>query len=120
MKLSTVLGTFALSTLEAYRAHASPLEPDTRSLSLEGGDTTEHCCVGFTIGDQRRAKYVDYPKRDLIAVVDSDGDCLLLAFQTSTPPSQGGCATWDFVAQSCTAAQNATAWWEPFGVCLLD
>ncbi|KAG5990933.1 hypothetical protein E4U52_004119 [Claviceps spartinae] len=26
MKFSTVLGTFALSTLEAYRAYASPLE----------------------------------------------------------------------------------------------
>ncbi|KAG6298874.1 hypothetical protein E4U45_004808 [Claviceps purpurea] len=42
MKFSTVLGTFALSTLEAYRAFASPLEPGAQSLESRG---TEYCCL---------------------------------------------------------------------------
>ncbi|KAG6058703.1 hypothetical protein E4U17_007652 [Claviceps sp. LM77 group G4] len=45
MKFSSVLGTFALATLEAYRAYASPLEamsPGARSLE---GRADEKCCL---------------------------------------------------------------------------
>ncbi|KAG6264771.1 hypothetical protein E4U47_006745 [Claviceps purpurea] len=55
MKFSSVLGTFALSTLEAYRAYASPVDamsPGARS--LDGRALPKMCCVnlpgGNTIG----------------------------------------------------------------------
>ncbi|KAG6225785.1 hypothetical protein E4U26_002788 [Claviceps purpurea] len=52
MKLSSVLGTFALSTLEAYRAYAGPVDamsPVARTLA-----PNSYCCLhlpnGNTIG----------------------------------------------------------------------
>ncbi|KAG5929502.1 hypothetical protein E4U60_007400, partial [Claviceps pazoutovae] len=52
MKFSSVLGTFALSTLEAYRAYASPVDvmsPEARTLP-----PNSYCCLhlpnGNTVG----------------------------------------------------------------------
>ncbi|KAG6130013.1 hypothetical protein E4U38_004701 [Claviceps purpurea] len=45
MKFSTILGTFAMSSLEAYRAYASPLDSSPAVLSLEERGQTEYCCM---------------------------------------------------------------------------
>lgn len=44
MKFSTVLGTFALSALEANRALASPLEPVSLGAQSLEERNTEYCC----------------------------------------------------------------------------
>ncbi|KAG6213776.1 hypothetical protein E4U50_000974 [Claviceps purpurea] len=56
MKFSTVLGTFALSTLEAYHACASPLEPGAQSLEGRG---TEYCCVETIIDGNDHSGILD-------------------------------------------------------------
>ncbi|KAG6058944.1 hypothetical protein E4U17_007278 [Claviceps sp. LM77 group G4] len=48
MKISSVLSTFVLATLEAYRAYASPLEamsPGSRSLEDRAVNPDERCCL---------------------------------------------------------------------------
>ncbi|KAG6069470.1 hypothetical protein E4U16_007670 [Claviceps sp. LM84 group G4] len=46
MKFSSVLGTFALSTLEAYRAYASPLELEATSPVARALESVaDECCV---------------------------------------------------------------------------
>ncbi|KAG6058957.1 hypothetical protein E4U32_004320, partial [Claviceps aff. humidiphila group G2b] len=80
MKFSTVLGTFALSTLKAYSACASPVGPEAQSLESRG---TEYCCVQteFDIDRQtgdhediqfhRNAAFFPYPAPGLKADVAS-------------------------------------------------
>ncbi|KAG6318151.1 hypothetical protein E4U44_008106 [Claviceps purpurea] len=129
MKFSTVLGTFALSTLQAYSAFASPVGPDAANLvrlepldaqSLESRDN-EHCCVQTEIHSDRQSTnhretefdrqtaFYPYPVPWLKAVVASSGDCRIVVTQTNTPPSQGGCATWTFESKGCASEQVARA-----------
>ncbi|KAG6035122.1 hypothetical protein E4U40_002956 [Claviceps sp. LM458 group G5] len=57
MKFSSVLSTFALATLEAYHAYASPLEamsPGARSLE---GRADEKCCLQVHSGIQYDKAY---------------------------------------------------------------
>ncbi|KAG5951606.1 hypothetical protein E4U57_006822, partial [Claviceps arundinis] len=72
MKFSTVLGTFALSTLEAYSACASPVGPEAQSLESR---EPEYCCVQTEVDlDQqfdRRATFVPYPVAGLKSEVAS-------------------------------------------------
>ncbi|KAG6231979.1 hypothetical protein E4U34_000048 [Claviceps purpurea] len=103
MKFSTVLGTFALSTLEAYHAYASPLEPGAQSLEGRG---TEYCCIETIIGGSSHSGFVSYPLPQLTGVIASAGICQIVVTQTSIPPSQGGCAKWKFESKSCFDAQN--------------
>ncbi|KAG5996065.1 hypothetical protein E4U52_007386 [Claviceps spartinae] len=80
MKFSSVLGTFALATLEAYRAYASPLEtmsPGARSLE---GRAVE---PGITGPDAY----------DSIGLTTSDG-CGVVITRGATAPSKGGCKSW--------------------------
>ncbi|KAG6130249.1 hypothetical protein E4U24_007575 [Claviceps purpurea] len=103
MKFSTVLGTFALSTLEAYSALASPVGPEAQSLESRG---TEYCCVQTEIKYDRKTAFVGYPVPGLQAVVASSGDCKIIVTETNTPPSQGGCATWTFESKGCSSDQR--------------
>ncbi|KAG6126481.1 hypothetical protein E4U28_000496 [Claviceps purpurea] len=114
MKFSTVLGTFALSTLEAYRAFASPLEPEAQSLESRG---TEYCCVQTKIGGNTKNSFVSYPLDGLKRQVASSGECVILVDQTSTPPSKGGCSQWRFTAVNCDDYQNPSASVEDAQVC---
>ncbi|KAG6309039.1 hypothetical protein E4U45_002336 [Claviceps purpurea] len=99
MKFSTVLGTFALSTLEAYHACASPLEPGAQSLEGRGTEI---------IDGNSHSGFVSYPLPQLTGVIASSGDCQIVVTQTSIPPSQGGCAKWNFQAKGCFDAQRPT------------
>ncbi|KAG6324226.1 hypothetical protein E4U44_001418 [Claviceps purpurea] len=92
MKLSTVLGTFAISTLEAYHAYASPLVPvSPEAQSLEARNP-EYCCVTSTIGGRYTAGYVPWNGQPTPA--RNFGGCILTFTQSAKPPSQGGCADW--------------------------
>ncbi|KAG5964925.1 hypothetical protein E4U56_002033 [Claviceps arundinis] len=80
MKFSSVLGTFALATLEAYRAYASPLEAmSPRARSLEG----RAVALGTTGPDAY----------DSIGLTTSDG-CGVTITRGTTAPSKGGCKSW--------------------------
>ncbi|KAG6181206.1 hypothetical protein E4U10_007350, partial [Claviceps purpurea] len=92
MKFSAVLGTFALSTLEAYSACASPVGPESQSLESRG---TEYCCVQTEIDldrqtanhreikHDRKAAFVAYPLPGLQAVIASSGDCQIIVTETN-------------------------------------
>ncbi|KAG6131887.1 hypothetical protein E4U24_007532 [Claviceps purpurea] len=114
MKFSTVLGTFALSTLEAYRAFASPLEPEAHSLESR---RTEYCCVQTQIDGNTQSSFVSYPLDGLKGQVASSGECVIVVNQTSTPPSKGGCSQWVFEAVNCDDYQNPSAFVEDAQVC---
>ncbi|KAG6164215.1 hypothetical protein E4U47_004754 [Claviceps purpurea] len=87
MKFSTVLGTFAISTLEAYHAYASPLEP----VSLRArARNTEYCCVVTKPG----VPGTFVPWNGHSAPAAGSDDCSIIMMQTSTPPSKGGCRQW--------------------------
>ncbi|KAG6133422.1 hypothetical protein E4U12_002767 [Claviceps purpurea] len=90
MKFSTVLGTFAISTLEAYHAYASPLEPvSLRARSLQARNT-EYCCVVTKPG----VPGTFVPWNGHSAPAAASDDCSIIMMQTSTPPSKGGCRQW--------------------------
>ncbi|KAG6130833.1 hypothetical protein E4U12_004043 [Claviceps purpurea] len=94
MKFSTVLGTFAISTLEAYHAYGSPLE----GVSLEArplqARNIEYCCVVVTKsgGHIIHSEFVAWT--GVLAAVHGVKGCPIEMTQTSTPPSLGGCAQW--------------------------
>ncbi|KAG6058790.1 hypothetical protein E4U32_004440 [Claviceps aff. humidiphila group G2b] len=116
MKFSTVLGTFALSTLEAYRAYASPVEPEApvQELNTRG---TEYCCVQTQIDGNTRNQFVSYPLDGLKGAVASSGECVIVAHQTSTPPSRDGCSKWVFEAVNCDEYQTPSAFVRDASVC---
>ncbi|KAG6297694.1 hypothetical protein E4U09_001267 [Claviceps aff. purpurea] len=114
MKFSTVLGTFALSTLEAYRAFASPLEPGAQSLESRG---TEYCCLQTELEGNTQNSFIAYPLPGLRGIVASADDCLIIVHQTSTPPSRGGCAEWFFEARYCQKYQLPAASVQEAKVC---
>ncbi|KAG6115013.1 hypothetical protein E4U14_001131 [Claviceps sp. LM454 group G7] len=98
MKFSSVLGTFALATLEAYRAYASPLEtmsPGARSLEGRAVEPGERCCL--RVGDSSTSlPYVGITGPDAydsIGLTTSDG-CGVVITRGATAPSKGGCKSW--------------------------
>ncbi|KAG6056987.1 hypothetical protein E4U17_001795 [Claviceps sp. LM77 group G4] len=100
MKFSTVLGTFALSALEANRALASPLEPfSLEAQSLEERDT-EYCCFQISTSQGVQSKFVPYTGGDV--EIASFGACEIYISQGMRPrPSQGGCNKYMVTAASC-------------------
>ncbi|KAG6163924.1 hypothetical protein E4U11_001578 [Claviceps purpurea] len=114
MKFSTVLGTFALSTLEAYRAFASPLEPGAQSLESRG---TEYCCLQTEIEGNTQNSFIAYPLPGYRGMVANVDDCKIFVYQSMTPPSQGGCAEWGFQARDCEKWQLPTASVQEAKVC---
>ncbi|KAG6047255.1 hypothetical protein E4U17_007573 [Claviceps sp. LM77 group G4] len=114
MKFSTVLGTFALSTLEAYHAYASPLAPGAQSLESRG---TQYCCVQTQIDGNTRNAFVSYPLDGLKGEVASSGECVIVVHQTSTPPSRDGCSQWVFEAINCDEFQTPSAFVRDAQVC---
>ncbi|KAG6052415.1 hypothetical protein E4U17_005819 [Claviceps sp. LM77 group G4] len=109
MKFSTVLGTFAISTLEAYHAYGSPLERvslGARSLQTRN---TEYCCVVTDSGGDVKGEFVPWTG-DLAAVNGVEG-CPIYMSQTSKPPSLGGCAEWSVVIPlpDCTSVSVSVA-----------
>ncbi|KAG6301319.1 hypothetical protein E4U09_005460 [Claviceps aff. purpurea] len=102
MKFSSVLGTFALATLEAYRAYASPLEamsPGAQSLELGrqggGGQTTSLSYTSNTDGV------------DSIGLFTSD-KCSVSITRGATAPSQGGCKSWPLTVRCPVGVKGTT------------
>ncbi|KAG6266477.1 hypothetical protein E4U47_005785 [Claviceps purpurea] len=103
MKFSSVLGTFALSTLEAYRAYASPLDavsPETQSLNGRDGGA---CCV--IVG--RRGYSVTYTGESKV-LVTIQGQCKVFVDQIVSP-SSGGCLAWPVIRQGCPGPNDPDA-----------
>ncbi|KAG6131438.1 hypothetical protein E4U10_007386 [Claviceps purpurea] len=101
MKFSSVLGTFALSTLEAYRAHASPLDavsPETQSLNGRDGGA---CCV--IVG--KRGYAVTYTGESNV-LVTIHGQCKVFVDQIASP-SSSGCLQWRVSRQGCSGPNDA-------------
>ncbi|KAG6029028.1 hypothetical protein E4U19_001195 [Claviceps sp. Clav32 group G5] len=95
MKFSAVLGTFALSTLEAYRAYASPVE------ALEER-APEYCCMRFEELDVRHYEYVPYVGAGKMTPFKAEGACHVQVEQGTTPPSKGGCSDWKlYYSEGC-------------------
>ncbi|KAG6289979.1 hypothetical protein E4U09_004671 [Claviceps aff. purpurea] len=103
MKFSTVLGTFALSALEADRALASPLEPiSPGAQSLEERDT-EYCCFQISSSQGAQSKFVPYTGGDVEVV--SFGACKVSVSQGMFPrPSQGGCNKYFAILENCPSS----------------
>ncbi|KAG6058283.1 hypothetical protein E4U17_000184 [Claviceps sp. LM77 group G4] len=91
MKFSTLLGTFALSTLEAHRAYASPLEAVSPGAQSLEGRAAETCCVLIQHGNERDARFVAYNGK---SASFTSLNCQFTIHQGPTPPSRGGCTEW--------------------------
>ncbi|KAG6115751.1 hypothetical protein E4U13_002467 [Claviceps humidiphila] len=105
MKFSTILGTFALSALEANRALASPLEsliPAPPSLQERN---TEYCCYQVSSSQGVQNKFVPYTGG--IVDVASFGACKVSLSQGKSPrPSQGGCNKYLVTLSTCPSSLN--------------
>ncbi|KAG6132425.1 hypothetical protein E4U38_003395 [Claviceps purpurea] len=98
MKLSSVLATFALSTLEAYHAHAyaNPAETGfTEFQSLERR-AVEACCV--VVDDT--AHTINWTKESR-ALVTTQGQCKIFVNESGPAPSAGGCDKWQVILDGC-------------------
>ncbi|KAG6054667.1 hypothetical protein E4U33_008058 [Claviceps sp. LM78 group G4] len=105
MKFSSVLGTFALSTLEAYRAYASPLELEATSPVARALESVaDECCVrvaGYdTYGFPYKSEYG-------IASIVIGNHCMFTVTKGKAP-SQDGCKSWP-VTVSCPKGIKAPA-----------
>ncbi|KAG5922397.1 hypothetical protein E4U61_005274 [Claviceps capensis] len=91
MKFSSVLGTFALASLEAYRACASPLEAmSPGAWSLEGRADKRCCNDGRTTS----LSYISNTDGvDSIGLFKND-QCSVSIMRGATTPNQGGCKSW--------------------------
>ncbi|KAG6274729.1 hypothetical protein E4U47_001382 [Claviceps purpurea] len=107
MKFSSVLGTFALATLEAYRAYASPLEdmsPVARTLA-----PNSLCCVrvaggntyGVPIDESETTTQFFITKEKCKITVNKEGDCKSWPVTTSCPQGIKAPAVTLFVGPSC-------------------
>ncbi|KAG6070366.1 hypothetical protein E4U33_004231 [Claviceps sp. LM78 group G4] len=95
MRFSSVLGTFALSILEGYRAYAGlfkAISPETQSLKGRDGET---CCV---IVD-KRGYSVTYTGEYKV-LVTIQGQCKVFVDQIGSP-SSGDCDTWSVIREGC-------------------
>ncbi|KAG6227494.1 hypothetical protein E4U34_005645 [Claviceps purpurea] len=108
MKLSSVLATFALSTLEAYHAHAyaNPAETGfTEFQSLERR-AVEACCVvvqqkqNAQNGSDDRAHTINWTKESR-ALVTTQGQCKIFVNESGPAPSVGGCDQWQVILDGC-------------------
>ncbi|CCE33867.1 uncharacterized protein CPUR_07795 [Claviceps purpurea 20.1] len=102
MKFSSVLGTFALATLEAYHVYAGPLEaisPVARAIP-----PNSYCCVrvagGSTYGFPFNSEYN-------VESFTTDNNCMITVTRGKAP-SQDGCKSWP-VAVSCPKDVKAPA-----------
>ncbi|KAG6309306.1 hypothetical protein E4U44_007131 [Claviceps purpurea] len=115
MKLSNVLGAFALSTLEASRAFASPVEAQ----SLEGR-ATEYCCMRSEVsgdnGDSKTA-YVPATGGKVLAFKYPNGCQVFLLQDGARPPSQGGCRDWHVAFDKCPTGKVPDVTGEESEVC---
>ncbi|KAG6299379.1 hypothetical protein E4U09_008201 [Claviceps aff. purpurea] len=109
MKFSNVLGAFALSTLEASRAFASPVEAQ----SLEGRATDE---VSGDNGDSKTA-YVAATGGKVLAFKYPNGCQVFLLQDGARPPSQGGCRDWRVVFDKCPTGKVPAVTGEESEVC---
>ncbi|KAG6060072.1 hypothetical protein E4U32_003654 [Claviceps aff. humidiphila group G2b] len=106
MKFSTVLGTFALSILEAYRVYANPIDPVSPEAQSLEARTPEYCCMRIQGHGFARSQFVPFvggvggrPGRVRALIVDNG--CVVYVEQGSTPPSQGGCSGWIGRSENC-------------------
>ncbi|KAG6052669.1 hypothetical protein E4U17_005554 [Claviceps sp. LM77 group G4] len=100
MKFSSVLGTFALSTLEAYHAYASPLEavsPVARTLAANS-----YCCVRVAGGNTYGFPYNSETASEAFS---TDNNCMITVTKGKAP-SQDGCKSWPVTA-SCPQGVKA-------------
>ncbi|KAG6060841.1 hypothetical protein E4U32_003210 [Claviceps aff. humidiphila group G2b] len=100
MKFSSVLGTFAVATLEAYRAYAGPLEaisPVARALA-----PNSYCCVRVAGGNT-----YGFPFNSATAseTFFTDNKCAITVTKGKAP-SVDGCKSWPVTA-SCPQGVNA-------------
>ncbi|KAG5949147.1 hypothetical protein E4U60_007283 [Claviceps pazoutovae] len=120
MKFSTIVGTFALSTLEAYRAYASPVDsvsPAGQSLEERAADAVEYCCVLIETSQGRQTKFVAWNRQPSEVPVASIGECDLNVVQTGTPPSKGGCAEWGWGMTMCPFSLKPSITFPSANVC---
>ncbi|KAG6173261.1 hypothetical protein E4U24_000841 [Claviceps purpurea] len=120
MKFSTIVGTFALSTLEAYRAYASPVDsvaPAGQSLEERAAEAIEYCCVLIVTSQSREAKFVAWNGQASVVPVAKIGECELNVFQTDKSPSKGGCAEWGSEISMCPFSLNPTITFPSASVC---
>ncbi|KAG6111013.1 hypothetical protein E4U13_005107 [Claviceps humidiphila] len=99
MKFSSVLGTFALATLEAYHAYASPLEvmsPVARALA-----PNSYCCARVA-GDKTYG--VPFNMEAGSESFFTANKCLITVTKGNAP-SQDGCKSWPVTA-SCPKGVN--------------
>ncbi|KAG6133695.1 hypothetical protein E4U24_002782 [Claviceps purpurea] len=120
MKFSTIVGTFALSTLEAYRAYASPVDsvsPAGQSLEERAAEALEYCCVLIETSQSRQTKFVAWNRQPSVVPVAEIGECELNVVQTGTPPSKGGCAEWAWGMSMCPFSLNPSITFPAASVC---
>ncbi|KAG6201497.1 hypothetical protein E4U50_006698 [Claviceps purpurea] len=98
MKFSTILGTFALSSLEAYRAYASPLDSSPAVLSLEERGQTEYCCMQVDSVKGVVQKFVPYSGGSF--EIARYGRCTITVVEEGLP-SQGLCPVWWLKLDQC-------------------
>ncbi|KAG5991142.1 hypothetical protein E4U52_003976 [Claviceps spartinae] len=99
MKFSSVLGTFAVTTLEAYHAYASPLEamsPVARALA-----PNSYCCVRVA-GDDTFG--FPFNSDSSSASFSTENNCIITVTKGKAP-SQDGCKSWP-VKASCPPGVN--------------
>ncbi|KAG6080757.1 hypothetical protein E4U30_000358 [Claviceps sp. LM220 group G6] len=105
MKFSTILGTFALSALEANRALASPLEPVSLGAQSLEERNTEYCCYQISSSQGVQNKFVPYTGGTV--QVASFGTCQVSLSQGNSPrPSQGGCNKYLVELLTCPSSLN--------------
>ncbi|CCE30157.1 uncharacterized protein CPUR_04005 [Claviceps purpurea 20.1] len=91
MKFSTILGTFALSALEANRALASPLEPVSLGAQSLEERNTEYCCFQISSTQGVQNKFIPYTGGEVDLA--SFGACKVSILEgLFPPPSRGGCS----------------------------
>ncbi|KAG6177098.1 hypothetical protein E4U24_001441 [Claviceps purpurea] len=105
MKFSSVLGTFALATLEAYRAYASPLEAMSPGAQSLEGRADERCCLKVD-GQTTSLSYTSNTDGvDSIGLFTND-KCSVSITRGTTAPSRGGCKSWPLTIRCPSGAKG--------------
>ncbi|KAG5993711.1 hypothetical protein E4U52_001734 [Claviceps spartinae] len=111
MKFSSVLGTFALSTLEVYPAYASPFDAISPKTQLLQGRDGETCCVIV----EKKVYPVTYTE-DIRVLVTIQGQCKVSVNQIESP-SSGGCDMWSVVREGCLGPNDPDVQVVPMDYC---
>ncbi|KAG6080758.1 hypothetical protein E4U30_000359 [Claviceps sp. LM220 group G6] len=106
MKFSTILGTFALSALEANRALASPLEPVSLGAQSLEERNTEYCCMQISTSNGIQSKFIPYTNARGLVQIAKFGACEVSISQFGERPSQGGCGQWLQALNHCPIDMN--------------